>query len=122
MPDPSTLRDSTQIVLSSDALAEFRAELDERFTLTFFELNDGAGSGGSEGGGATGDETGSGGMAGDDIEDDRTDGDETAGNGTERDESEAESDEPSEYVCIIGSPVEIKAATEFLSRHGVRLR
>jgi len=79
MPDPSTLRDSTQIVLSSDALAEFRSELDERFTLTFFELHEGS-----------------------DVENDH--------------------DGEPELVRIIGSPVEIKAATEFLSRHGVTLR
>jgi hypothetical protein len=71
MPDPSTLRDSTQIILSSDVLAEFRADLDEQFTLTFIGPDD---------------------------------------------ESEAE------YVRIIGSPVEIKAANDFLSRHGVSLR
>jgi hypothetical protein len=79
MPDPSTLRDSTQIVLSSDALTEFRSELDERFTLTFFELNDGG-------------------------------------------DVESERDGKTEFVRVIGSPVEIKAASEFLSRHGVRIR
>jgi hypothetical protein len=79
MPDPSTLRDSTQIVLSSDALAGLRAELDERFTLTFLELND-------------------------------------------RREGESECEGGGEYVRIIGSPVEIRAASEFLSRHGVTLR
>ena len=71
MPDPVILRDSTQLVLPSDVLEEFRVELDDRFTLTFFEMN------------------------------------------TETDR---------EYVRVIGSPVEIGAASEFLSRRGVPLR
>jgi len=34
MPDPSTLRDSTQIVLPCDALDGLRDDLDEEFTVT----------------------------------------------------------------------------------------
>ena len=63
MPDPSTLRDSTQIVLPCDALDGLRPALDERFTLTIVS----------------------------------TDG----------------------QCRIIGSPVEIKAVSEFLVRQGV---
>lgn len=63
MPDPSTLRDSTQIVLPCDALDGLRPELDERFTLTIV----------------------------------RSDG----------------------QCRLVGSPVEIKAASEFLVRQGV---
>ena len=63
MPDPSTLRDSTQIVLPCDALDGLRPALDERFTLTIVS----------------------------------TDG----------------------QCRIIGSPVEIKDASDFLARHGI---
>jgi len=63
MPDPSSLRDSTQIVLPRHALNGLRDRLRERFTVTVVE-----------------------------------------------------SDECSR---IIGSPVEIKAASDFLARHGV---
>jgi len=63
MPDPSSLRDSTQIVLLRHALNGLRDRLRERFTVTVVE-----------------------------------------------------SDECSR---IIGSPVEIKAASDFLARHGV---
>ena len=77
MSDPSTLRDSTQIVLPSDALEGIREDLNEEFTLTFFEV------------------------------DEITANDETL---------------KVDYVRIIGSPVEIKAASDFLSRHGVSLR
>jgi hypothetical protein len=71
MSEPVALRETTQLVMSSDLLEEFRDELDERFTLTFFEMND------------------------------RSDG---------------------EFVRVIGSPVEIRDASEFLSSRGVRLR
>lgn len=37
MPDPSRLRDSTQIVLPLDALDGVREDLDERFTVTIVE-------------------------------------------------------------------------------------
>jgi len=63
MPDPSILRDSTQIVLPCAALDGLREELHERFTLTI------------------------------------------TSSGTE--------------CRIIGSPVEIKGASEFLVRQGV---
>ena len=76
MPDPSTLRDSTQIVLPSDALEGIREDLTEQFTLTIVEIDETAGDGETVGG---------------------------------------------PYVRIIGSPVEIKGATDFLSRHGVSL-
>lgn len=67
MPDPSMLRDSTQIVLPRDALQGLEAQLDDEFTVTVFRENDG-------------------------------------------------------YCRIIGSPLEIKAASEFLTRNGVSLR
>jgi hypothetical protein len=63
MPNPSSLRDSTQIVLPRHALEELRDRLDNRFTITVVE----------------------------------TDG----------------------YYRIIGSPVEIKAASNYLARNGV---
>ncbi|EMA68638.1 hypothetical protein C461_03377 [Halorubrum aidingense JCM 13560] len=63
MPDPSSLRDSTQIVLPRHALDGLRDCLDDRFTITVVE----------------------------------TDG----------------------YYRIIGSPVEIKAASNYLARNGV---
>ena len=66
MPDPSTLRDSTQIVLPAEALEGVREELEAEFTLTLVSMDEG-------------------------------------------------------YVRIIGSPVEIKDASDFLSRHGVSL-
>jgi hypothetical protein len=63
MPDPATLRDSTQIVLPCDLLDGLRDDLDEEFTLTIVSA---------------------------------------------------------EGECrIIGSPVEIKAASDYLVRHGV---
>ncbi len=37
MPDPSSLRDSTQIVLPCDDLDDLREELDDRFVVTIFE-------------------------------------------------------------------------------------
>jgi hypothetical protein len=36
MPDPSKLRDSTQIVVPCDALDDVRSELEEEFTVTVF--------------------------------------------------------------------------------------
>jgi len=63
MPDPSNLRDSTQIVLPCDALDGLGGRFRERFTVTI-------------------------------VEDDG-------------------------YCRIIGSPVEIKAASDFLARNGV---
>ncbi|WP_435126795.1 VNG_1110C family protein [Halobaculum sp. D14] len=66
MPDPSRLRDSTQIVLPCDALDGVRTDLEAEFTVTVFSVDD--------------------------------------------------------AECrIIGSPVEIKAVSEFLARHGVTL-
>ncbi|MFC7231390.1 hypothetical protein ACFQMM_08205 [Saliphagus sp. GCM10025308] len=66
MPDPSSLRDSTQIVLPQEALAGLEAQLDEEFTITIFPEGD-------------------------------------------------------RYCRIIGSPVEIKEASQFLVRQGVSL-
>ena len=63
MPDPSSLRDSTQIVLPRCALDGLRDGVCERFTVTVVEGDD--------------------------------------------------------YDRIIGSPVEIKAASDFLARNGV---
>ena len=67
MPDPSRLRDSTQIVLPEEALSGLEDELTEQCTVTIIPEGEG-------------------------------------------------------YSRIIGSPVEIKAANEFLSRHGVTVR
>ncbi len=66
MPDPSSLRDSTQIVIPEAALSGLEAQLDEECTVTIFPEEDG-------------------------------------------------------YCRIIGSPVEIKQASQFLARHGVSL-
>lgn len=66
MPDPSSLRDSTQIVLPIDVLDELRQDIEDRFTVTIFPIDD-------------------------------------------------------RYVRIIGSPVEIKDASEFLARNGVHV-
>ena len=66
MPDASTLRDSTQIVLSRDALDSLDASLDDEFVVTVVS------------------------------------------------ESDAR-------CRIIGSPVEIKAVTEFLTKRGINL-
>lgn len=63
MPDPSSLRDSTQIVLPCHAFDGISEQLRDRFTVTV-------------------------------VEDDG-------------------------YCRIIGSPVEIKAASDFLARNGV---
>ncbi|MDS0298223.1 hypothetical protein NDI76_05670 [Halogeometricum sp. S1BR25-6] len=63
MPDPSNLRDSTQIVVPCASLKDVREELEREFTVTVF---------------------------------------------------------PNDGICkIIGSPVEIKAVSDFLTRHGV---
>lgn len=37
VPDPASLRDSTQIVIRRDALCGIREELESRFTLTIVE-------------------------------------------------------------------------------------
>ncbi|WP_224332333.1 hypothetical protein [Haloprofundus halobius] len=66
MPDPVSLRDSTQIVLPCTSLDGIREELESQFTVTVFSRGDAR-------------------------------------------------------CRIIGSPVEIKAASEFLSRHGITL-
>ncbi|TKX73785.1 hypothetical protein EXE46_12630 [Halorubrum sp. GN11_10-6_MGM] len=63
MPDPSSLRDSTQIVLPRRALDGHRERLENRFTVTVVET-------------------------------------------------------PEQYR-IVGSPVEIKAASDYLTRNGV---
>jgi hypothetical protein len=99
MPDPSTLRDSTQIILPPAALEGIREDLDEQFTLTFFEVE-------ATTDGANDDEDAS------EVED---------GEKNETTDGDGASPEVS-YVRIIGSPVEIKAASDFLSRHGVSLR
>lgn len=39
MPDPSTLRDSTQIVLPAEELDGLRAELEAEFAVTVFPMN-----------------------------------------------------------------------------------
>ncbi|MGB9985798.1 hypothetical protein [Salarchaeum japonicum] len=65
MPDPESLRDSTQIVLPADDLREHRADVEERFVVT--------------------------------VVDD------------------------SGVARIIGSPVEIKAVNDYLSRQGLSL-
>jgi len=65
MSDPSTYRDSTQIVLPIGALDDLEDELTEQFTVTVFEQG--------------------------------------------------------EVVRIIGSPVEIRDASDFLARHGIAL-
>ena len=66
MPEPSRLRDSTQIILSSGVLDDLRAEIDARFTVTVVPVDD-------------------------------------------------------HRVRIVGSPVEIKEASDFLSRHGISI-
>ncbi|WP_435197240.1 VNG_1110C family protein [Natronomonas sp. EA1] len=38
MPDPTSLRDSTQIVLPAGALEGLRADIEERFLVTVFEV------------------------------------------------------------------------------------
>ena len=66
MPTASTLRDSTQIVLSRDALDSLDASLDDEFVVTVVSESDSS-------------------------------------------------------CRIIGSPVEIKAVTEFLTKRGITL-
>ena len=66
MPDPASLRDSTQIVLPHGALQGIRDDLESEFVLTLYAEDD-------------------------------------------------------ESIRIIGSPVEIKGASNFLSRHGVSI-
>jgi hypothetical protein len=63
MPDPSRLRDSTEIVLPREALADVREDLESEFTVTVYANGD--------------------------------------------------------HCRIIGSPVEIKAASDYLARHGI---
>ncbi|MEE6208732.1 hypothetical protein U3A55_00975 [Salarchaeum sp. III] len=65
MPDPESLRDSTQIVLPADDLREHRADINDRFVVTVVDED-----------------------------------------GLSR---------------IIGSPVEIKAVNDYLTRQGVSL-
>jgi len=65
MPDPSRLRDSTQIVLPCSALDGLAGDIDEEFAVSVLQ------------------------------DDDR--------------------------CRIVGSPVEIKAASDYLARHGVSL-
>ena len=66
MPNPSSLRDSTQIELSAQSFEEVRKQVEAEFTVTVLQP------------------------------------------------------EPSLYR-IIGSPVEIKAVSSFLGRHGISL-
>ncbi|WP_435063642.1 VNG_1110C family protein [Halobaculum sp. EA56] len=63
MPDPSRLRDSTQIVLPCDELEGIRSAVESEFTVSVFVVDG--------------------------------------------------------WCRIIGSPVEIKAVSEYLTRHGV---
>ena len=67
MPDPSSLRDNTQIVLPKETLSALETQLDDEFTLTIFPEDDA-------------------------------------------------------HYRLIGSPVEIKAASQFLARQGVSIR
>jgi hypothetical protein len=39
MPDPSNLRDSTQIVLPSEELDGLRADMEAEFTVTVYEMD-----------------------------------------------------------------------------------
>lgn len=64
MPEPSQLRDSTQILLPREAAEGLEPQLDDEFTVTIVPEND-------------------------------------------------------EYYRIIGSPVEIKHASEYLTRRGI---
>jgi len=66
MPDPSHLRDSTQIELPCQSLNGLRDQLEAEYTVTIFQSDPG-------------------------------------------------------LYRIIGSPVEIKAVTRFLGRHGINL-
>ncbi|MFB6081937.1 MAG: hypothetical protein ABEJ67_03860 [Halanaeroarchaeum sp.] len=40
MVDAASLRDSTQIVLTPEAAAEIRADVESRFTVTFYEQSE----------------------------------------------------------------------------------
>jgi hypothetical protein len=40
MPDPTTLRDSTQIVVTEDVLEEVREDLERRFTVSIVRAGD----------------------------------------------------------------------------------
>lgn len=67
MPSPGTLRDSTQIVLSNELLAEVREEIDEKFVVSFHAHTEST-------------------------------------------------------VRIIGSPVEIRRVSDYLTRQGITVR
>jgi hypothetical protein len=66
MPDPATLRDSTQIVVAEDVLEGVREELERNFTVSIVQADE-------------------------------------------------------DTLRIVGSPVEIKGASEFLGRRGVNI-
>jgi len=66
MPDPATLRDSTQIVVAEDVLEGVREELERNFTVSIVQADE-------------------------------------------------------DTLRIVGSPVEIKGASEFLGRRGVSI-
>ncbi|WP_327051699.1 VNG_1110C family protein [Halomicrococcus gelatinilyticus] len=66
MPDPATLRDSTQIVVAEDVLEGVREELERNFTVSIVHVDE-------------------------------------------------------DTLRIVGSPVEIKDASEFLGRRGVSI-
>jgi hypothetical protein len=90
MSDAARYRDSTQIVLPNDVVEELRTDLRREFTLTFVDDEESSERAKSGGGGSRG------------RPDDRTSSGDSAGT-----------------VRIIGSPVEIKDASEWLTRHGV---
>lgn len=94
MSDAARYRDSTQIVLPSDVVEELRTDLRREFTLTFVD--------GEESSGGPGNRT-------------TPDGDETNGHPGDRQNA----DDDAGTVRIIGSPVEIRDASEWLTRHGV---
>ncbi|MWG36865.1 VNG_1110C family protein [Halomarina oriensis] len=79
MSDAARYRDSTQIILPSDAIEDLRTDLGREFTLTF------------------------------------VDGEATRGSSRDR----VGTDDRDDTVRIIGSPAEIKDASEWLTRHGV---
>jgi len=66
MPDPATLRDSTQIVVAEEVLEGVREDLEREFTVSIVQADE-------------------------------------------------------DTLRIVGSPVEIKGASEFLGRHGVSI-
>jgi len=102
MPDPSRLRDSTQIVLPCRELAGIREELCEEFTVTIVESEPGAVNADptDDADGAT---AASGGDAG----------------GAAR--SAADGDCSGKRCRIVGSPTVIKAVGDYLARRGVSL-